>query len=150
MRSFAVPATAVLLMATLALGQERVAENPFPETGTPQDSAQFAPENRVTFTGIITREIIRSAEGGYLFLRMDVSDQRGTVMNWVVRMPKVPAAALSARGPILITDYSPEMARLKPGTRVTVNGYQAKDQSRRLVLIPSTSPESVAGVVVHR
>lgn len=144
--------TILCVLATFSLveGQAgQVLENPFPEIGTPKDSAVFSRGDLAVLTGVITREISRSEPGGYLFLQMDVPDE-GRVSNWFVRMPKVPEAALLNCRPCLITHYSPEMARLKPGMNITVTGYKASDNSRRLVLVPSTSPNNVAGVVVHQ
>ncbi|HZI86568.1 MAG TPA: hypothetical protein VFD48_07020 [Pyrinomonadaceae bacterium] len=144
--------TILCILATVSLVQGQagqVLENPFPEIGTPKDSAIFPRGDLAVLTGVITREINRSEQGAYLFLQMDVADESGRVSNWVVRMPKVPEAALLNCRPCLITDYSPEMARLKLGMNITVTGYKASDNSRRLVLVPSTSPTNIAGVIVH-
>ena len=140
--------TLVLLVVTTSVAGQNIAGDPFPETGTPADSVAFNLNTELALRGVIGQEITRAdrPSNGYLYFRMDVADppSRATA-SWAVRMMKPPALRCDL---CLITDYSPEMARLKVGMTVSVRGYRARDGSTRLRLIPLAGPETLAGVLV--
>ena len=129
--------TAMLLFAGLSSAQVLTRENPFPEQGTP--SQVFDTSKSISLTGTIAQEISRSSDLSYLFLRVLVD---GTTWTVQLKGPKLFCDLC------LIDDYTPEMARVKVGTTVTLKGYETKQHDRRLLLIPTSGPATIAGMVL--
>jgi hypothetical protein len=88
-RKSSMVAVAVLtLLAEAATGQVASTENPFPETGKVTDSVVFGTSRPISLSGIITEEIARPDHplSPYLFFRIGVRGQDGTVANWTIRI----------------------------------------------------------------
>ena len=81
-------------------------------------SAEFDANQPITFTGVVTR---MQWTNPHAWIHVDVTQPDGTVESWAVEAGTV--NVLFRRG---FTKDS-----LQPGTEIVVDGYRAKDGSRR-------------------
>lgn len=137
--------TATVLSSGFMFAQELTRENPFPGSVSEVQSALFDTNKPVSLTGTISQEISRPTTNmTYLYFRMMVN---GTIWTVQIRDQQLRNLAQFC-DTCLGDDYTPEMARLKIGTTVIVNGYETKQHDRRLLLIPVSGPNTIAGMVV--
>jgi hypothetical protein len=132
----------------LSFGQETSTDNPFPEIGKKSAAAEvFDLTKQVTLSGVVNQRITRpvQASASILYFRFNAVDSvtRANIA-WTVRIPPVPINCIEC----LIDDYQPEMDKLTVGTKVTVIGNPARDQSRRLSLVPQRGPDTISGIKV--
>ena len=81
-------------------------------------SAEFDADKPVSFTGVVTR---MEWLNPHVWLHMEVTQPDGTIESW----------AFEAGSPNALFRRGFTEASLLPGTVVVVDGYQAKDGSRR-------------------
>jgi len=137
--------TATVVFSGMMFGQEQTRENPFPEAPEQAQSSVFDTSKPLTLTGIISQEISRPISNpSYLFFRVSVN---GT--TWTIQIRDLQLRNLVVGCDLCLTDdYTPEMGRLKVGTTVIVKGYETKQHDRRLLLVPESGPNTVAGMRV--
>jgi hypothetical protein len=114
--------------------------NPFPEFPVSSYAGVFASSQR-TLHGVVTQEItqIRPPVQTYFF-RMDVPESNGGIEHWGVILSIPQANATSA-----VSD----IARLKPGTRITVIVNPERNGNPRGGLVPQSGANSVLGVLLE-
>jgi hypothetical protein len=137
--------TATLAFSGRMFSQELTREDPFPETAGQSQFSVFDTSKTLTLTGTISQEISRPASNAsYLFFRVSVNR---TI--WTIQIRDLQLRNLVAGCSLCLTDdYTPEMGRLKAGTTVTVKGYETKRHDRRLLLVPESGPNTIAGMRV--